>query len=162
GTQQVAPMSRFLNAGACTGTAAAPTQSEGLVIGLDGLSIVGSRTTTASAACNGTPNTACDSTFQPTTGAAFDTTVTPTPGVACTNDCDCPAGSSEVCRCPGGAAPPCSPAASGTCGYTFNGWRDVLRVLLAGFDHNVVGTGAAQWAARNCNSLVRQAVANNY
>jgi hypothetical protein len=38
----------------------------------------------------------------------------------------------------------------------------VLRVLLAGFDHNVVGTGAAQWAARNCNSIVRQAIANNY
>lgn len=162
GTQQVAPMSRFLNNGACSGGAAAPTVSEGLVIGLDGLSIVGSRTTTASTTCNGNPNTACDSNFQPTTGAAFNTTITPTPAVACTTDANCPAGSGEVCACPGGAAQPCSPASSGTCRYTFNGWRDVLRILISGFNHDVIGTGAAQWAARDCSSSVRVSIANSY
>jgi hypothetical protein len=46
--------------------------------------------------------------------------------------------------------------------YTFNGWRDVLRVLLAGFDHDNTGTDAAAWAARDCSSAVRQALANNW
>src|SRR5262249_3357193 len=41
-------------------------------------------------------------------------------------------------------------------------WRDVLRILLAGFDHNNIGVGAANWAARNCNSEVRVTLANNY
>jgi hypothetical protein len=125
GNQQVAPMSRFLNSGACTGAVNRPAQSDALVVGLDGISLVGSRTTTASAACNGDANTACDDTFEPNTGAAYNATVN---------------------------------------GYIFNGWRDVLRVLLAGFDHSSVasGTNAAAWAARDCNSAIRQAVANNY
>jgi hypothetical protein len=42
--------------------------------------------------------------------------------------------------------------------YTFNGWRDVLRVLFAGMDHDA---GNA-YANRNCNSAVRQAIANNW
>src|SRR5262249_48215612 len=48
--------------------------------------------------------------------------------------------------------------------YAFNGWRDVLRVLLAGFDHSATasGTNAAAWAARDCNSNIRQAIANKY
>jgi photosystem II stability/assembly factor-like uncharacterized protein len=46
--------------------------------------------------------------------------------------------------------------------YTFSDWRDVLRVLLAGLDHNHPGTDAAAWAARDCNSDVRKAIANNY
>src|SRR5262245_56435338 len=62
--QQVAPMSRFLNASSganstCTGVGAAPTQSEGLVIALDGLSVVGSKTTFAHTACNGDDNLTC-------------------------------------------------------------------------------------------------------
>src|SRR5262249_25026122 len=116
------------------------------------------RLTTASTTCNGDPNTTCDASFEPTTGAAFNTTITPTPVVACTTDANCPAGSGEVCVCPGGAAQPCSPALSGTCRYTFNGWR----VVVAGFTHNVIGTGAAQWAARDCNSSVRTSIANSY
>jgi hypothetical protein len=47
-------------------------------------------------------------------------------------------------------------------GYTFNGWRDVLRVLLAGFDHTNTGTNAAAWAARDCNSVERNALASSY
>jgi len=58
--QTVAPMSRALNNGICavalTATAGAPSlqTAEGMVVGLDGLSIVGSITTSASPACNGT------------------------------------------------------------------------------------------------------------
>src|SRR5664280_2148896 len=52
GTQQIAPMSRFLNS-VCTGTAASPTTSEGLVIALDGVSLIMNGTTGASSACNG-------------------------------------------------------------------------------------------------------------
>jgi hypothetical protein len=123
GTQQVAPMSRFLNNGACTGTAASPSTSEGLVVALDSILIVGANQTFGGTACNGDANVNCDSSFEPTTGAAYNTTVA---------------------------------------GYTFNGWRDVLRVLLAGMPNTVTSTGASAWAARDCNSAVRQAIANSY
>jgi hypothetical protein len=123
GTQQVAPMSRFLNSSACSGAAAAPTQSEGLVVALDSIVILGSNQTFGSTACSGDSNVNCDPAFEPTTGAAFDTTVA---------------------------------------GYTFNGWRDVLRVLLAGFTNNVTGTNAAAFALRDCNSAIRQTLANGY
>jgi hypothetical protein len=46
--------------------------------------------------------------------------------------------------------------------YTFSDWRDVLRVLLAGFDHDHTGTDAAAWASRDCNSPVRQALASSW
>jgi ABC-type phosphate transport system substrate-binding protein len=42
--------------------------------------------------------------------------------------------------------------------YTFTSWRDVLRVLFAGMDHN----GGNSFANRNCNSILRQSVANNW
>jgi cysteine-rich repeat protein len=42
--------------------------------------------------------------------------------------------------------------------YTFRDWRDVLRVLYAGMDHD----GGSDIANRRCNSLVRQAVANDW
>jgi hypothetical protein len=124
GVQQVAPMSQFLDSSACDGgVAAAPAQSQGLVIGLDGIALMGSRSTTAGSECNGDDNVNCVSTFEPLTGAAYDTTVTTSSGP-----------------------------------YTFSGWRDVLRVLLAGFDHNA----GSNWAKRNCNSPVRQAIASQY
>jgi len=124
GTQQIAPMSRFMNKNACTGTSSSPTTSQGLVVGLDGVSIVGSKSTYTSTACNGDSNANCAPGFEANTGAAFDTT----------------------------------PIA----GYTFADWRDVLRVLLAGFDHGNTGTNAAAIAARDCNSATRVALANTY
>jgi hypothetical protein len=123
GTQQVAPMSRFLTASVCSGGAASPTTSQGLVVALDSIAILAANQTFGTTACNGDINANCDVTFEPTTGAAYDTTVA---------------------------------------GYTFNGWRDVLRVLLAGFTHDIIGTGAPQWAARDCNSPIRQTLANSY
>lgn len=128
GAQQVAPMSSALDSAACTGAAAAPTRSAGLVIGLDAVVLVGSERTVGGAACNGDANLNCDSAFQPSTGAAYDTSIVDTTGAV----------------------------------YTFAGWRDVLRVLLAGLHHADLGTGATQWVRRNCNSAVRQALANDY
>jgi hypothetical protein len=146
GTQQVAPMSRFLNNGACTGAAGdagvrtSPAAAEGLVIGLDGVSVVGwNQTFTYSGdagvggggdpvGCNGHTNSTCQVVApEDNVGAAFNTTINTSAGP-----------------------------------YTFTGWRDVLRVLLAGFDHTNNGTGAANWALRDCNSAVRLAVANTY
>jgi hypothetical protein len=126
GAQGVAPMSRFLGGAACAG--AAPSKSEGLVIGLDSVVLVGSRNTIGGVDCNGDVNTGCTSNFEPATGAAYDTTIVGDDGIP----------------------------------YTFDGWRDVLRVLLAGFHHDVVGTGPAQWVKRKCDSPVRIALADNY
>jgi hypothetical protein len=126
GSQQVAPMLRFLDGGACSGSAAAPSRSQGLVFGLESVAFFGSRATIGGTECNGDVNQGCDANFQPATGAAYDTTMVGTDGVA----------------------------------YTFNGWRDVLRVLLAGFHHDVIPTD--QWVRRQCNSPVRQALAESY
>ncbi|MBV9948777.1 MAG: hypothetical protein JOZ69_18155 [Myxococcales bacterium] len=145
GTQTVAPMSRFLNGGAmCTtakladGGALAPSTANGMVIGLDGVEIVGSKATlgdggplpdgAATVACNGDDNTQCVSptdvpSFEATTGASYNTTITTSAGT-----------------------------------YTFTGWRDVLRVLLAGFDHNAGNS----FANRDCASPVRVALANSW
>ncbi|HEY5957862.1 MAG TPA: hypothetical protein VIV60_14970 [Polyangiaceae bacterium] len=91
-TQTVAPMSRFLNGGGTvaapgagcntaasytkddgSGTvAASPTSAEGLVLGLDGVAIIGS--SAATAACNGSVND-CDASTEANTGLAYNTTV---------------------------------------------------------------------------------------
>jgi hypothetical protein len=151
GTQAVAPMSRFLSNKVCAGAAgvpeagvpdAGPATAQGIVIALDGVSVVGSKNTFGAAispvdggvACeNGDPNTACDPDAGVNTGAAYNTTIT--------LDSSCGGGS-----------------------YTFNGWRDLLRVLFAGLDNTpaATGTGAPAWAARDCNSCVRQTIANHY
>jgi ABC-type phosphate transport system substrate-binding protein len=125
GTQQVAPMSRFMTKNVCTGTANSPTTSQGFVVGLDGVSIVGSKSTFANTACNGDANSSCDKTFETTTGLGYN-------------------------------------VADPTTGYVYADWRDVLRVLLAGFDHTNNGTAASNIAARDCNSAERQSLANHY
>jgi hypothetical protein len=153
-TQAIAPMSRFLSNKVCTGAVAFAeagipavpnaTQAQGIVIGLDGVLIVGSKDTygkytppgsDAGACENGSPNSACDPNFEPGTGARYTKTTI-------TLDASCGGGS-----------------------YTFTGWRDMLRVLFAGMDDNnplATGTGAAAWGARDCNSCVRQTLANHY
>ncbi|MCL2448267.1 MAG: hypothetical protein FWD17_04920, partial [Polyangiaceae bacterium] len=72
GTQSVAPMSTFFDRGACAGGHAAT--AEGLVVGLDGITVVGSTAAAGTPACNGALAD-CDPTTDPGTGAAFDTTV---------------------------------------------------------------------------------------
>jgi hypothetical protein len=42
--------------------------------------------------------------------------------------------------------------------YTFTSWRDVLRVLYAGMDHD----GGNNYANRQCDSILRHSVANNW
>jgi|CZKU01.1.fsa_nt_gi ABC-type phosphate transport system substrate-binding protein len=164
GTQQVSPMSRFMNNGAsiCTadggGGVLAVTSAEGLVIGLDGVQIVGSKRTLETddggtgVACHQVTNDTCSTNPTPAPGsAAIDTTVTYCNGLN--------AATPAVLDGP----PPCAAGVS-TATYTFNGWRDILRVLLAGFSNvaPATGTNAAAWAARDCGSATRLALANNY
>jgi ABC-type phosphate transport system substrate-binding protein len=125
GTQTIAPMSRFLSGSAiCTlsGAAGSPSTSSALVIGLDGISVVGSAAAAGAATCNGA-TADCDPTTEPNVGAAINTTVTLSAGT-----------------------------------YTFASWRDVLRVVFAGFDHDA----GSDITKRNCNSELRQAVVNNW
>jgi hypothetical protein len=58
GTQSVAPMSRALNTGICSN--AGRTTAEGIVVALDGVSIVGDGTNAGSVACNGDTTTSND------------------------------------------------------------------------------------------------------
>jgi hypothetical protein len=53
-------------------------------------------------------------------------------------------------------------ALSGGGTYTFTGWRDVLRVLLAGWLNTNTGTDATAWSQRDCSGPVRTALANSY
>jgi hypothetical protein len=75
-------MSRFLGSAACSALpdAGAPPTSEGLVIGLDGIRVIGAQSTAGTAACNGAAAD-CDPTTDPSAGVAWNTTVTrPTKG----------------------------------------------------------------------------------
>lgn len=131
GTQTVAPMSRFLATNVCKGvggggvTAGSQT-ANGLIVGLDGLAIIGSSIHAGASSCNGaTGGTTASSCsvdagvpIDQAHGLAFNTTV------------------------------------SGSFGtYTFQNWKDVLRVLYMGKDN----TGAV-----NCNSALRNYLASNW
>ncbi|MGD0678685.1 MAG: hypothetical protein ABSC94_25025 [Polyangiaceae bacterium] len=133
GTQSVAPMSRFLSTALCDG---GPSNGEGIVIALDGVSIITSVSTGGSATCNGPgdggscvgPDGAAP---YPTAGLAFDTTVTT--------------------RLINGVSEP----------FTFVSWQDILKVLYfgkidSGFHASDPEVGV------NCNSQLRQTLANNW
>jgi hypothetical protein len=192
--QKIAPMSRFLQAGACNplDAAASNRKAEGVNFALDGLSIVSSKSTGASAACNGTPD--CNRATDPGAGFATNRTVTITmnkivPG---------PNGSIEETAVAGDdvyegsvdtqGAEGILPGANGvldtnlaangiggvnddriitkTFVYTFGDWKDVLRVLLAGkFTHGWTENGGAvatPTAAKDCDNDMRHALADNY
>lgn len=85
-------------------------------------------------------------------GAAAQTQTSTCHGATSTNDCD------PTTEPNAGLAFNKTISLSDGTTYTFNGWRDVLRVLFAGFDHNA-GTDITK---RNCNSLLRQTLANNW
>lgn len=78
-TQAIAPMSRFMNNNICSATGGLSTlqSSQGLVIGLDGVSVLMSTLQGAAGAgaCNGTNSTTCT---PEVTGLAFSTSVTTT------------------------------------------------------------------------------------
>ncbi len=136
GTQQIAPMSRFVKSGPpCTGTGASPSTTEGLVIALDGVSMIMNTNTGAVAACNGVQT---DASKIPALGLAHDTTFT------------YPAGSYTTYS---GAT---VSYAAGS--YTFTDWTDVLRLLFAGMDHSASNTATKQ----NCSNPVRAALINQW
>jgi hypothetical protein len=74
GAQEIGPASSFLDANICTvsGGLSELQTAQGLVIGLDGLSILGSNTQTGSVACNGSNSTTCT---PEATGLAYATSV---------------------------------------------------------------------------------------
>ena len=134
GSQQLAPMSRFLqeadnNKGPCMCDNGTPndagctdaTLAEGYGHSLDGLAIVRDENTQAG----------CD-------GIAFNTTLTVTDQDG--NGLDCPG---------------CNASNQ----YTFADFKDALRVLFAGIHHNSAGGKVAD---KNCGSDVRRTLANNW
>ena len=80
GTQAISPSTSFLSANICkvTGGATELEASQGLVIGLDGLTLLGSKANTAAAACNGSNTTTCT---PEAAGLAYSTSVTTTPNL---------------------------------------------------------------------------------
>ena len=140
GTQQISPMSRFVKSGApCTGAQASPSTTEGLVIGLDGVSLVMNANTGASAACNGASQT--DTSKNSALGLAANTTFTWNSGTYLTYGKT----TATYKGCDNGSA---------QCPYTFTDWTDVIRILFAGMDHSA-GSAAAN---QNCKSDVRAAL----
>ena len=77
GTQAINPSTASLSANVCTvaGGAAELQASQGLVVGLDGLSILASNANTGAVACNGANNTTC---APEAAGLAFSTAVSTT------------------------------------------------------------------------------------
>jgi alpha-tubulin suppressor-like RCC1 family protein len=73
GAQVVAPMSRFLGASACSAGApgASPSAAAGLVVGLDGITVLASQVNGANTNCNGT-QADCNAATDPAAGLAFD------------------------------------------------------------------------------------------
>jgi hypothetical protein len=144
GTQTIAPMSRFLDNGGplCTKGAldgGIVTQPDGAVTP-DLTHAAGLVVALDSINIYGAPTTfgshACNGDDNTTCDPAFE----PTTGLAYDTTMTLPGG--------------------GT--YKFNGWRDVLRVLLAGWLNTNTGTDAAAWAQRDCSGPIRTTLANNY
>lgn len=80
GTQTIAPMDALLGSAVCALPASAQSQAQGLVIGLDGIIVVGGQSTAGALACNGA-TADCDPTTDPNAGVAWSTTVVrPTKG----------------------------------------------------------------------------------
>ncbi len=104
GTQAIAPMSRFLGSNVCgvAGGLAELQTAQGLVIGLDGVSVLGSKADTGAAACNGSNSTTC---APESTGVVFSGSI---------------------------SVPPVAPSIIPAYTYTFTSWKDVLSVLYAG------------------------------
>jgi ABC-type phosphate transport system substrate-binding protein len=73
GTQSIAPMSRFMNNNSCAPVSGSAATADGIVIGLDGLAILGSLTSAGTATCNGNADLDCT---QTAAGAAYGTTIT--------------------------------------------------------------------------------------
>ncbi len=136
GTQQVAPMTRFLQgttSGLCSAASTDGFAAQGLVFALDGIGVFAETTNGGASACNGNgavnsgdggPGAACTVTA-PAVGLAYNTTVTET--------------------------------GFGGGSYAFTSWKDVLKVLYGGVAHS----GAAS-TDQGCAGNIRQYLASNY
>ena len=133
-TQMVAPMSRFFNQSA--GVCAHSNTAEGLVLGLDGLAVVGA-TSTAGTCSNGLA-------FSSAGGkGSFTVTADGTTGGAPVTNC---------AGCDSGTATYTIGGPSGGSGNV-PGWKDVLRIVFAGVMHD--GT-------RDCANPVRLSLLNQW
>ncbi|HKQ70454.1 MAG TPA: hypothetical protein VJT73_13990 [Polyangiaceae bacterium] len=190
--QRISPMSRFLQKGTAANTVCSPAdpaasaaKAEGLTFGLDGISLVASKDTGASTTCNGT-TIDCSRATDPTAGLAKTRTLTVTvneivPG---------PNGSIEETNLAGDDVYAGSPIAIGaervlpgpngvidtakvgddvvlnkTVVYTFDDWKDVLKVIFAGrFSHSWTENGVTVSTTndKECDNIVRHAVVENY
>jgi hypothetical protein len=136
-TQNIAPMSRELNGTACVATA-----SE-LLIGLDGIAIVGANQVPGSDSLEtvvGAANNCRDSIQGEKSVAVTDCSV---PGTACDNG-----------------------VVSGPGTYTFTSWKDVLAVVYAGQNHSTAAQLLADKtrnpARIDCAGPVRQTLVNSW
>ena len=133
-TQKVAPMSRFFNNS--TGVCANSATAEGLVIGLDGLAIVGA-TSMAGTCSNGVV-------FSQASGKGTFTVTTDgtSTGAAVTNCAGCDTGTNTY-------------TIGGPVGGSGNvaGWKDVLKIVFTGIMHD--GT-------RDCANPVRKSLVNQW
>jgi hypothetical protein len=136
GTQAIAPMSRFLGTNICTIAGGLPElkTAQGLVVGLDGVSLLGSHATATApggtgTVCNGTDSTDCN---PESTGLVFS-------------------GSVSVPSSPNTAIPAYT--------YTFTSWKDVLSVLYGGLSNPSQNTATGD---SGCGSNVRNYLANNW
>jgi len=129
GSQEIGPMSRFLAAGACKG--ATPAQAQGHTVAFDGIGI-----------SSDADNTQCASGALAASGG-FD--VTDTTGAPVVNCPGCDAGTNHY-------------TLKGTSGAAADAWKDVLRLIYAGMEHN----GGSNIANQHCGSDARRILANTY
>ncbi len=157
-TQTTAPMSRFFKAGVAstvnnvcgTNGVNTPKQAEGLVIGLDGLSILGKDTSITQSGGAGCGNLNEDGTGvspafkEPHVGLRSDGNFTWTSFESTdphnnggTDGCSYVTYNKNSVHVPGGS-------------YNFLDWQDVLKVLLAGLTHTYTITAAAGAGSALC------------
>jgi hypothetical protein len=155
-TQDIAPMSRFMQASSGT-TGGVCNKSngslaDGIVFALDGLSILASSANGTNNTCNATNNTACSAATGQVAaaGLAYDQTA-----------------SAQITSAQRATAPYLTAPSGGWPNFAFTSWHDVLDILYAGFVDPTIHQGTDPDAAdpeigKNCASSLRFALANNY
>ena len=144
--------SYLLDAGGPTITPGSPDTAQGLVIGLDGLSILANGAVNGgSGSCNGSGTaTACSvaTGADPTVGLAYDN-ANAGGGVNVT--------AAQRNAFASYGLPTNMPA------FSFTSWHDVLEILYAGLvDPSIHAAGSDPEIGKNCASTIRLAIANNY
>lgn len=172
-SHNIAPMSRLLNGGVTSktcnpngvtttlssGAAVTYTQSQveqaacGLVIGLDGVAMLGSMYTSAKPACDG-PTTGSPITgYPPTSSGSGTPPVGQTLGLGLAYDSTITWGAGNSPTYGPGVGKKATYHAYNGGTYTFSDWRDVLRVVYAGYSHD---------SCQDCESDVRNGILQNW